>query len=171
MYKESKNGLLIGTLFTICSLFASFTIIVPLISVLPGVFLEAISKEIVPNDPYSNVAMLTIFLLVLALIATLILNIREIKQDALKHQPLSKGKVAELMAVFYLIVHPLGFYIYWGLYLDFPNDGQLLFSASKSFLISSCSFVLFGVLIDWTRHTTAKKLLAKGDSDNKNEAE
>ncbi|MBF6642883.1 hypothetical protein [Chryseobacterium indologenes] len=52
------------------------------------------------------------------------------------------------MLIFYFIIHPLGFYIYWGLFLDFRSDGQLIFSAITSFPYSSIGFIIFGILID-----------------------
>lgn len=46
------------------------------------------------------------------------------------------------------IVHPLGYYIYWGIRYDFKSDGQLFFLFSDSIILSSLFFIPIGVIID-----------------------
>jgi hypothetical protein len=64
------------------------------------------------------------------------------------------------MFLFYFLVHPLGFYIYWGLELDFRSDGQLIFGAIKSFPASSCAFLFIGLIIDWVKNTAVNRSLS-----------
>lgn len=52
------------------------------------------------------------------------------------------------MLLFYFIVHPLVFYLYWGIQLDFRSDGQLIMEAIRTFPISSLSFIFIGIMID-----------------------
>lgn len=152
---SKNNGLIVGTIFTVCSFLLTFTFVVPIISVLPGVFFETISKAIVSNDPYSNVGKLTILLLTVLLLLAIILTIVYTRKRTPANETLSKGRLTLIMFAFYFIVHPLGFYIYWGLNLNFRSDGQLIFAAVDSFPISSFAFVLLGLLIDWIRNTAA----------------
>jgi hypothetical protein len=162
-HPKPHNGLTIGAIFTLCSLLLTFTFFIPIISVLPGVVFETISKAIISNTPYSNVGKLTILFLTVAIFLTIILSLWHIKKQTIEHHSLPKVKVVGIMTVFYFIVHPLGFYIYCGLKLNFRNDGQLIFAAVDSFPISSFSFVFFGLLLDWARNTAAKKALLKAE--------
>ncbi|MGZ4048847.1 MAG: hypothetical protein ACXVPU_08350 [Bacteroidia bacterium] len=156
-YKNYK-GLIIGSIFTASSLLLTFTFIVPIITVsLAGVFFETIAKNLVDNDPYSNVGKMTIWLLagVLLVVSVIsVLIIREIKQ---KNGFVSNGKIVLTMFLFYFLVHPLGFYIYWGIELNFRSDGQLMFATMDSFPGSSMSFIFFGLIIDLVKNTATKK--------------
>jgi hypothetical protein len=58
------------------------------------------------------------------------------------------------MSPLYFIVHALGFYIYWGMSLEFRGDGQLIFAAVDSFPISSWAFIPMGLIIDWVKNVT-----------------
>jgi len=160
---HTAEGLKIGAIFTGCSLLLTVTFVIPIISVLPGVIFELIAKTLVPNDPYSNVGLMTILLMCFAFILMIIIAIRGVKKYALKNQHLIKEYILKLMVIFFLFVHPLGFYIYWGAHLNFASDGQLLFAAIYSFPISSFAFVLYGLFIDWVRDTSFMK--AKIDAE------
>lgn len=158
--KTSKNnGLIVGAIFTVCSFLLTFTFVVPVISVLPGVFLEATAKKIISNNPYSNVGKLTTLLLTIVFLVEIVLILLYTHKKASEKQTVSKGKIMLFMFAFYFIVHPLGFYVYWGLFLNFRGDGQVIFAAVVSFPISSLLFVLFGLLIDCTYKTFDNKAL------------
>ena len=154
---KNYSGLTIGSVFTVLSLLSTLTFIVPIISVLSGVMFETISKALINNDPYSNVGKLTILLLTLTLILTIIISLISIKSIVAKTGQFSRGGIIVIMIITYLIVHPLGFYIYWGLGLDFRSDGQLIFGAKTSFPVSSFTFLFIGLLIDIVKNTTANK--------------
>ena len=158
---KNYNGLLIGTIFTIVSLLLTMTFIVPMISVLPGIFFETLSSALISNDPYSNVGKLTILLLSITLVLTLVLFFINIKRTTAKNGTVSKGRIVLLMTICYFIAHSLFFYIYWGLELGFRNDGQLIFGAVKSFPISSFTFIFIGLLIDIVKNSSANGSLAK----------
>jgi len=145
---KSNSGLIIGAIFTGVSLLLTVTFIVPIISVSPGIIFEAIAKKLINNEPYSNVGKLTILLLGLIFLLTLILCLMWIRKTVTKGEQISKGRIIGVMLLIYFIVHPLLFYIYWGVALNFRSDGQLIFRAIKSFPISSFVFVLIGLSID-----------------------
>lgn len=146
--KINFDGLVIGTVFTFGCLLLTFTFFIPIISVFPGVIVEAMASALVDNDPYSNVGKLTIILLTLILIITLSIALFRVRRTTLRGGIISKTKIAIVMTVMYFIVHALGFYIYWGLALDYRGDGQLIFAAVDSFPISSCGFIPIGLAID-----------------------
>jgi hypothetical protein len=153
-----NNGIIIGAIFSLCSFLLTFTFIIPVFSVVPGAFFELLSSSIVSNDPYSNVGKLTILFLAVALVVIIKLSLFRVEKWTLEHQFLTKKKVISLMMVFYFVVHPLGFYIYWALCLNFRSDGQLIFAAVYSFPVSSLSFVVFGFLLDLKRDSVYKSL-------------
>ncbi|MDR2236356.1 MAG: hypothetical protein LBE92_09540 [Chryseobacterium sp.] len=53
-----------------------------------------------------------------------------------------------IMFIFYWIVHPLGFYLYWGIFTDFSQDAQIILGAIFSFPFSSFFFIILGLMID-----------------------
>ncbi len=145
---KSNSGLVIGAVFTAVSLLLTLTFFVPIISVLPGLIFETIAKNIVNNNPYSNVGKLTILLLSIIFIAALVFSLIWIRKTVIKQGQISKGNIIVIMLIMYFIIHSLGFYIYWGLALNFRSDGQLIFAAVVSVPISSFAFIFIGLLID-----------------------
>jgi len=145
---KNYNGLGIGIIFTIVSLLLTLTLIVPIVSILPGVFFEKISKALINNYPYSNVGKLTILLLTIVFVLISISCLIFIKKTVAKTNQFSQRRIIALMSIMYFTVHSLSFYIYWGFWLDFRSDGQLIFGAVKSFPVSSFAFVFIGLLID-----------------------
>lgn len=149
---KTNSGLIIGVLFTVGSLLLTATFIVPIISVVPGMLFETIAQNCINNDPYSNVGKLTILLLTLTFFLTLILCLISINNKANKGEEISKGRIIAILSLMFFIVHSLGFYIYWGVSLDFNSDGQLIFGAIISYPISSFMFVFIGLLIDFVKN-------------------
>ncbi|GAE65413.1 hypothetical protein H3Z85_04465 [Chryseobacterium indologenes] len=146
--KNRNSGLKIGATFSLLSFLLTFTYLVPVFTVIPGSIIELIAENFVNKNPYSNVGKVTILIFVLILIIFLLLVLTGIKNMANKGIHLTWVEVVIEMLIFYFIIHPLGFYIYWGLFLDFRSDGQLIFSAITSFPYSSIGFIIFGILID-----------------------
>lgn len=149
---KSNSGLTIGAIFTVGSLFLTVTYVVPIISVLPGVIFETISKKLVSNEPYSNVGKLTILLLTIIFLLTLFLCLIWIRNTVAKEGQISKRRIIAVMLLMFFIVHSLGFYIYWGIALHFRSDGQLIFASIVSFPISSFMFIIIGQLVDTVKN-------------------
>jgi len=140
---QQYNGTIIGGIFTVISLLLTLTFIVPILSIIPGAFIESIMSSIVNNEPYSNVGKATILTLVIILILSLILILFKSRKTELKN-----GHIFGIMVFEYFIIHALGFYIYWATSLNFRSDGQLIFGAVTSFPASSFGFLGIGILID-----------------------
>lgn len=145
-----------GIIFSTVSFLLTLTFVVPIISVFPGVLAEVVIKALVDNDPYSNVGKGTIVLLALVLTITFGIVLFRIRQIAIREGGISKTKIALYMASLYVIVHALGFYIYWGVALGFRGDGQLIFAAIDSFPYSSWAFIPIGLVIDWVKNSKTK---------------
>ena len=118
---------------------------------------ESIAKLIINNNPYSNVGKLTIFLLSLTTLTLTFISLVWIKRTSLKNHEISKGNIVAILFFLYFLIHPLGFYIYWGVYLNFRGDGQLIFGAVTSFPYSSFVFIFVGILIDIVKNKYAPK--------------
>lgn len=154
---KKNGGLVVGSTFTVVSLLLTFTFAVPIISVLPGAILESAAKHFIADDPYSNIGKATIGILLLLLVVAATLILRDVHSRAKGNYIVPKALIAFFMAALWFIVHPLCFYIYWGLFLDFSSDGQMIFAALYTFPCSSFAFILFGLLIDWTIRTGTNK--------------
>ena len=154
---KSKSGVTIGALFTVVSFILTWTFIVPIISVLPGMLFESIAERLVDNEPYSNVGKTTILLLAILFLLTLFLSLVWIRNEIVKHGSILTSQINLIMCLLFFIAHSLGFYIYWGVALDFRSDGQLIFGAVISYPISSFSFVFIGILIDLVKNRIMPK--------------
>lgn len=137
------NATIIGGIYTLGSLLLTLTFVVPILSVIPGAFVESIISSVVDNEPYSNVGKATITTLIIILFVSLIIILIKARKTEL-----TNGHIIGIMTFEYFIIHALGFYIYWGFGLNFRSDGQLIFGAVSSFPISSFGFVVIGTLID-----------------------
>ena len=140
---QQYNGTIIGGIFTLSSLLLTLTLIVPVLSVIPGIFIESVVSLIIDNEPYSNVGKATTLILVIILILSLIIVLFKSRKTEFKN-----GHILGIMIFEYFIIHTLGLYIYWATYLEFRSDGQLVFGAVTSFPVSSFGFLGLGVLID-----------------------
>ena len=146
---KQYNGTIIGGIFTIVSLLLTLTIFVPMISIIPGGFIESLMSSIIDNEPYSKVGKATLTTLIIIFLITIgIILIKSRKAE------FSNGHIIAIMVFEYFIIHPLGFYIYWATLLNFRSDGQLIFGALTSFPISSFGFVGVGILIDFIKKGT-----------------
>lgn len=147
--KSNKHlGLKIGAIFSLVSILLTFTLAVPMFSVLPGFFLEQGLFQFLPSWSSEDLAILVIAILFLFALLALYFSFKWIKGKVLKNQNLKSLEIVIIMIGFYFIIHPLGFYIFWGLYLDFENDAQLIFNSVMSFPFSSITFILLGFLLD-----------------------
>lgn len=141
---KKYNGTKIGFFFTVGSLILTVTYVFPILSVIPGAYLEEVVASVIDNDPYSNVGkatLSTLFVILLVFLSLIILRSRKTK--------LKNFQIIVLMLIGYFIVHSLGVYIYWATSLNFRSDGQLLFAVFSSYPVSSFGLILIGLFIDF----------------------
>jgi hypothetical protein len=141
----------------------TFIFIAPLISVFPGSLVETIAAQTVDNSPYSNVGKLTIELLTTVFFGILILSLLNIRKTAENTGQVSRRRIIGIMLLLYFPIHSLGFYIYWGLTMDFQGDGQLIMASLITYPISGLFFVPIGLLIDWVKNKYTLKPLISTD--------
>jgi len=147
-----NSGLIIGSIFTAGSVLLTATFFVPVISVIPGSIIESIASNLTSNDPYSNVGKLTTKILSVVFILTLVLCLISLSNKIEKSGQVFQRQIIWIMFIMYFLVHSLGFYIYWGLILNFESDGQLIFASIISYPFSSFTFILIGLLIDFVKN-------------------
>ena len=153
---KKNTGLTIGSIFTGASLLLTATYNVPIISVLPGILFENISENLVNNSPYSNVGRTTIVLLSTLFLLAMSFSLLWVKHETAKKGEISAGQVIAIMFILYFIIHPLGFYIYWAVALNFKSDGQLMLGATRSYPFSGLTFIFIGLAIDLVKNKYLK---------------
>lgn len=144
------RGTLIGLAFTIISMLLSFTFVIPIISVIPGVVFELISSVMVDNNPYSNVGELTVNILWFVFIFSISMILFFVYKKSKFGIIISNHFIFQSMMIMYFVIHSLGFYLYWANKLNYRSDGQLILVAVDSFPISSLAFLPIGLAIDFT---------------------
>src|SRR5690606_27482168 len=94
----------------------------------------------------------TIILMTIIFITSWIIALIIIRRTISKNGQISRRRIIIVMTILYFIVHPLGFYIYWGHVLNFRSDGQLIFAAVDSYPKSGWTFILIGLSIDGVKN-------------------
>lgn len=157
--------MIIGAIFTGASLVSTATFIVPLLAVLPGMELENIAAQLLSNEPYSNVGKFKILILSVLFILVFTGAFIVTRRMIIRSGQISKIWIILVMSVLFFIVHPLGFYIYWGTVLDFRSDGQLIFSVLNTFPFSSFAFAVTGFLLDMFKEKQQRGAYADTGTD------
>jgi len=135
---SNTNGTIIGLIFTLLSWVLTWTFIVPIVSVMPGLFiLDSIFSF---QDTNGGQESLNSLLIILGVFLSFVL-VRT------RMVVFNNYHISFIMVIAYFIFHTLGFYVYWQS-LGYRGDGQLIFGAVKSFPYSSFGFLFFGILID-----------------------
>lgn len=150
---EKKDGFYIGILTMLLCFALAFTYIVPILSTMPGAIVEEIAAKFTNNNPYSNVARLTLVLLVLLFIVSLVLCLLWTRRSVTIKGNLSRRRIIAVMLLMYFPVHMLAFYIYWGLSKNFTGDGQLIMGSFISFPLGASLFMPIGALVDVVKNS------------------
>ena len=140
---QKYRGTKVGAIFTGICLLLTFTVLVPVLSVVPGSGIQYLVKLLLPSS--SRRVILTVTLVILLVL--LLLSLAAIFFYA-RGKKFSVGRVVEILFLEYLILQPFGFYLLWATYLNFESDGQIMFSAMVSYPISSLGFIGIGFLLD-----------------------
>lgn len=141
-YRATK----IGAVFTVVSIALTFTYLVPVITVgLAGIFFERLAAAAVTANEIGKVTTLMLAIVLVLVLAPMFYAAWRV---ARKGCVLSKGEIISYMLLLYFIVHPLGFYMYWGMALHYRMDGQLIFASLISFPFSSLFFLAFCFVLD-----------------------
>jgi hypothetical protein len=139
-----RKGLIIGIMFLVVGWLAAATFIVPALYLIPSAYLESTLVDVFAFSQGADLYNFIIGIHIVATIVWLLLSIRIVKRN--------RSDAHELFWVMSfilsLIIHPLGFYIYWKLWLNFSGDGQLVMGAAAPFWYTSLLFPIYGFFLD-----------------------
>ncbi|WP_447951387.1 hypothetical protein [Chryseobacterium koreense] len=147
--KTTKNiALKTGAVFSVLSLLFTFTIVVPMFSIMHALFLQQAIEMIFPEMDYATGTQIMFLFFGALFLIILFLLMKRIKTLAGKNQNIRLGESILIMFIFYIIIHPLGYYLLLWLQ-GFPVDALNAIMSVASFLFSSLPFVLLGFMMDW----------------------
>lgn len=143
---------IIGLIFSVSSLLATVTFIIPFITILPlSLFLENTFSNSINNGSYNEIGPSILNTLWGIFIITSFLfylyTIIKLRQG----KPSSKRLFIFFLIVQLFIVHPLFFEIDTSQNWDRASDGQFIFGITNTYPTSSLAFVIFGILLDIIR--------------------
>lgn len=147
---KKYSGTFFGAIFTIGSLLLTLTFVIPIISILPGVFIQSIVASFfgdVSEMIIGKYTIITLFILLFVSLSVVLIKVRKLEVKNIH--------ILGVLIFEYFIIHPLGFYCYWAISLNYRSDGQLIFGAVSSFPYSSFGFLLIGILIDLVKNRTS----------------
>lgn len=156
--KNKYTGTVIGLIFSLSSLVATWTFIIPFITVLPlSLFLENIFKNGSNNGSYSDIGPSILktmwFIFIISVALYYIVTIIKVKRG----RPVTKLSFILFLTGQLFIVHPLLFYIDTSQDWDRASDGQFILGITQTFPTSSFAFVVFGILLDLVRQMVKHK--------------
>lgn len=145
-FNSEKNlATKMGAFCTLLSILLSCTLFIPIITITFIAFLVEILVSMFGNQ---REGMMALLFLTVIFITALLIAFTGVRNLAKKGLRITKKEIFLMMFIFYWIIHPLGFYIYWAVFTNFSNDGQIILGAIFSFPFSSLAFVAIGFLID-----------------------
>ena len=133
-----RYPIFLGVIISILMYFLTFTFVVPLIF---GIYfcaiIEFFIKVFLENSTNKIIAEYVIYFSLFALLITLIINSIIYKRNT--------SKKIFLINIFIQIgfIETICFYWYWGKFLDYRNDGQLIFTIVDSFQYAHYIFLPF----------------------------
>ena len=152
---QNKNAFKVSAWFSLISFVSTVTFVVPFVFMMPGVAIESVFKHFYPNADNKSIGLTLIVILSIILLTLLVRFYLIIKRRLRDKIPIDNEVLIINNFLFSVIIHPLGFYLYWGLSLHFRMDGQLAFAIFGTFPVTSLFFIAIGFItqefiIDWT---------------------
>lgn len=144
-YFQKHLPVKIGATCTLISLLLACTGFAAIVSVIPVAFAVELLISLFGDHQEGPGGLI---LLSFVFISALIMTFYYVKNLARNIFTITKKELFLIMFLFYWIVHSLVFYIYWGLFTDFSNDGQIILGSIFSFPVSSLAFIIIGFWID-----------------------
>jgi len=120
----------------------TFTYLVPIVSILPGAFIDTIVVSFIGDTPYSDVGQWTLNAFIIFYRISVVLFLMTARKKII-----TKGQIVIFSRFEFFIIHSKGFYLDWSS-SGFRSDGQLLFGVINTFPYSSIGFFGLGIAID-----------------------
>lgn len=149
---NNYTATVIGFIFSVSSWLATWTFIIPFLTVLP---LSLILENGFSNTHYGNdyniigpLILKTIWILFLFIV---IISYALWVIRIIRGKPVSKLSFSLFLTLQLFIVHPLFFYIDTSQNWNRASDGQFILGVTETFPKSSLVFIFFGILLDLLR--------------------
>ena len=105
--KNNKHlGFVIGGIFSLISILLTFTFAVPMLSVLPGFFLQDLISDLFPNLTYEESGKVTTAVLLIVFCLAIFFAFRRVNTWKDKTAKNRKIELVIIMLIVYLLVHP-----------------------------------------------------------------
>lgn len=147
-FKDKYSGTIIGGIFTLVVFVTTFTIVIPIITLILPAFLESILSLFIENKDYKPIGIGVIIILLFSFIFTTFIMLRAI---------LIKGNNTKktlwiYFAIQFFIIPVIVFYLKTSSDWNQASDEQFFFGIFEVFPISSLAFITIGVLVDVLRN-------------------
>lgn len=142
-YKE----IYIGAIFTLVSFISTFSIFIPMYTVMPAALLEQAISNIFPLLTVAQIGAFMTFLLFFMLVVIILGMFYRIRKLSKKQERQSALEIIGFMLIIWLIAHSFGFYLFWGIVQGFQTDALYLISSVYSFPFLSFFFIFLGYLM------------------------
>ena len=147
-FNEKYSGTIIGGIFTLVVFLATFTIVIPVITLILPAFLESILSLFIENIDYKPIGIGVIIILLLGFIFATLIMLRAIFLKGSN----TKKTLWIYFAIQFFIIPVIVFYLKTSSDWNKASDGQFFFGINEVFPISSLAFITIGVLVDVTRN-------------------
>jgi hypothetical protein len=147
-FNEKYSGTIIGGIFTLVVFVTTFTIVIPIITLILPALLESILSLFIENKEYKPIGIGVLIILLFIFIFATIIMLRAI---------LTRGKSTKktlwiYFAIQFFIIPVIVFYFKTSSDWNQASDGQFFFGIYEVFPISSLAFITIGVLVDVLRN-------------------
>tara|TARA_B110000211_G_C13998423_1_gene517261 strand:- start:20 stop:475 length:456 start_codon:yes stop_codon:yes gene_type:complete len=147
--KTRYSGTILGLLFTLFSLAATQTFILPLLTIIPiGVPLESLFA----GEDYLFTAIKVVSTLIFLFLISSFWLIKNLESDLKEGLPFNNIRLAIYLGLQLIIIHPLGFFSWAMVHPESAGDGQFVFGIMGTFPFSSIPFVILGIAIDFVKN-------------------
>ncbi len=156
-FNEKYSGTIIGGIFTLVVFVTTYTIVIPIITLMLPAFLESILSLFIENKDYKPIGIGVIIILLFGFIFSTFIMLRSI---------LIKGNNTKktlwiYFAIQFFIIPVIVFYLKTSSDWNKASDGQFFFGIYEVFPISSLAFITIGVLVDVLRNRKIKNSTSK----------
>lgn len=152
-FNNKFSGTIIGGIFTLVVFVATFTLVIPIITLILPALLESILSLFMQDKDYKPIGIGVLIILLLGFIFATFIMLRAI---------LIKGKSTKstlwiYFSIQFFIIPVIVFYVRTSSDWNQASDGQFFFGILEVFPISSLAFITIGVLVDVLRNRKEKK--------------
>ena len=138
---------IIGSLFSLIIFISTFTLIIPILTLIFPGLLEIIFSSFIEPSKSKTIGIYVLASLIFIFIVTSYLSFKVI----FKQKELLKNELLKYFTLQVFIIPSIFLYVKAVSNMEQINDGQFFFGIIEVFPLSSLSFIFIGILIDFIR--------------------